>query len=138
MHVNFTIYIYLKILRFWSLKEYKRKNIQKPEEIIYILYVLKPCAISTVNLVNQDFFFLMCVVVFFFLTSAIVILSTFLLLFCRVAQFTCNLVKKNLYKCTLFTLLQEKPPARVSFTSAFEEQRAVELLLWLQHVFSPR
>lgn len=32
-------------------------------------------------------------------------------------------------------LLQEKPPARVSFTSVSEEQWSVELLLWRQHVF---
>lgn len=32
-------------------------------------------------------------------------------------------------------LLQEKPPARVSFTSVFEERWSAELLLWRQHVF---
>lgn len=32
-------------------------------------------------------------------------------------------------------LLQEKPPATVSFTSVFEERWSAELLLWRQHVF---
>lgn len=56
--------------------------------------------------------------------------------YAKMAQFTCNLVNTYIsVHCLL--LLQEKPPARVSFTSVFEEQWSVELLLWRQHVCSP-
>lgn len=104
----------------------KRENVQKAETVsAFILCLLKPCVISSIHLVNWDHFF------FHLFHSDSLVFSAL-----SYAEWFSPLVTKSKTYISVhcLLLLQEKPPARVSFTSVFEERWSAELLLWRQHV----